>query len=231
MSQTPWNILIAEDDENLGTLLAEYLQSKGYQTTLSRDGKDALALFGKNIYDFCLLDVMMPLMDGFELAKKIRAVNQQVPILFLTAKGMKEDKLKGFDAGADDYLTKPFSMEELLARMQAIIKRTGKNKAKEQEKSEYALGKYIFFPGLQKLQLSDQEIKLTFKESELLKIMCQHQNELIERSFALKKIWGDDSYYNSRSMDVYLTKLRKYLKEEPSIEIVSVHGKGFKMML
>lgn len=225
------NILIAEDDENLGIILSEYLSTKGYKTSLMRDGQAAFQEFKKNTYDFCILDVMMPVMDGFALAQKIRIENEYVPILFLTAKGMKEDKLKGFELGADDYLTKPFSMEELIMRIKAITKRASTSASKKEEKSEYVLGKFKFIPGLQKLVAGKTEHKLTFKENELLKIMCQHQNEIIERSIALKRVWGDDSYYNSRSMDVYLTKLRKYLKDDPSIDILSVHGKGFKMMV
>ncbi len=225
------HVLVAEDDTNLGIILHEYLQAKGIESTLTRDGKSAFDTFTKGNFDLCILDVMMPVMDGFTLAKKIKSVNEKTPILFLTAKTMKEDKIEGFKIGADDYLTKPFSMEELIYRIQAIMKRVGNDSSKNKLAHEYQVGKYIFYPEQQKLILNEKPQKLTFKESELLKIMCENKNEIIDRSVALKRIWGDDSYYNSRSMDVYLTKLRKYLKEDTSIEIISIHGKGFKMMI
>lgn len=222
-------ILLTEDDENLGMLLREYLQAKGYQTDLQPDGEAGYHAFMKNKYDVCILDVMMPKKDGFSLAQDIRTVNSEIPIIFLTAKSLKEDVLEGFKLGADDYLTKPFSMEELLFRLEAILRRTNGNKNKEKEK--FTLGKFSFDAQKQILAEGDIIVKLTTKESELLKLLCQHSNDVLERNFALKKIWIDDNYFNARSMDVYITKLRKHLKEEPSVEIINIHGKGYKLIV
>ena len=223
-----YKILLTEDDENLGMLLREYLQAKGFETDLLPDGEEGYKAFMSKKYDLCILDVMMPKKDGFSLAKDIRMVNTDVPIIFLTAKSLKEDIFQGFKIGADDYLTKPFSMEELLFRLEAILRRTkGGNTAQE----FYQLGKYKF--DTQKQQLIDGEIllKLTTKESELLKLLCTNANKVLERNFALKTIWVDDNYFNARSMDVYITKLRKHLKDEPNVEIINVHGKGYKLVM
>ena len=227
---TKIRILLAEDDENLGPLLKEYLQAKNYETDLVIDGEKAFKSFQKNLYDLCILDVMMPLKDGFTVAKEIRAINKDIPIMFLTAKSLKDDILHGFKIGADDYITKPFNMEELLFRIEAILRRT-KADSKFTGETIYKLGKYTF--DFQKQSLSSNEIvhKLTTKESELLKMLCDNINDVLERNYALKSIWEDDSYFNARSMDVYITKLRKYLKDEPSVEILNVHGKGFKLIL
>lgn len=223
-----YKLLLAEDDENLGMLLREYLQAKGYKTDLCPDGEEAYKAFTANTYDLCVLDVMMPKKDGFTLAKDIRLINADIPIIFLTAKTMKEDVFKGFKIGADDYITKPFSMEELLFRLEAIIRRT---KGVSALQDIYQLGKFKF--DTQKQQLIDGEniVKLTTKESELLKLLCNNANKVLERNFALKTIWVDDNYFNARSMDVYITKLRKHLKEEPSVEIINVHGKGYKLVM
>lgn len=221
-------ILLAEDDENLGMLLREYLMAKGYDTDLKPDGEAAYDAFVKNKYSICIFDVMMPKKDGFTLAADIKMLNPEVPIIFLTAKSLKEDILEGFKIGADDYLTKPFSMEELLFRIEAILRRTSGNKQKEQQ--EYELGKFKFDTQKQTLSDSEKMVKLTTKESELLKLLCAHANDVLERNFALKKIWIDDNYFNARSMDVYITKLRKHLKEEPSVEIINIHGKGYKLI-
>src|SRR6056297_132390 len=200
MEETKAKILLAEDDENLGMLLREYLTAKGYETALFKDGEEALKGFDKDKYDLCILDVMMPKMDGFTLAKNIRKENATVPFLFLTAKSMKEDILEGFSLGADDYMTKPFSMEELLFRMQAILRRTG-NKSSEQEQWMFEIGDFTFDAQKQTLTHDGTEQKLTTKENELLKLLCEHKNDLLERNYALKQIWSEDSYFNARSMD------------------------------
>jgi len=223
-------VLLAEDDKNLGSVLKAYLEAKGYNTTLCIDGKEALETFKRNEFDFCILDIMMPVMDGFTLAKEIRKMDTQVPILFLTAKSMQEDKIYGFELGADDYLTKPFSMEELLLRIKAIRRR-----AREAEKSKldtnfFTFGKYSFDHNRQILSIGKKQQKLTSKEADLLKLLCQNTNSVLDRSVALNKIWYDDSYFNARSMDVYITKLRKYLKEDPDVELINVHGVGFKLV-
>ena len=222
-------VLLAEDDKNLGTILKSYLEAKGYPATLCVNGQDAFLEFNKNKYDFCIVDVMMPVKDGFTLAKEIRNIDKKVPILFLTAKSMQEDKLKGFEIGADDYLTKPFSMEELLARMEAILRRSAAED-EEPEGDTYELGKMEFNFVRQTLSMGKEEVKLTSKEAALLKLLCQNLNNVVDRSVALNKIWLDDSYFNARSMDVYITKLRKYLKMDPSVELINVHGVGFKLV-
>ena len=223
------NILLCEDDENLGMLLREYLQAKGYNTELCPDGDAGYKAFIKGKYDICVFDVMMPKKDGFTLAKEIRAVNADVPIMFLTAKNLKDDIFEGFKIGADDYITKPFSMEELTLRMEAILRRVrGK---KNREVTIYNIGKFTFDSKKQILAIGDKSTKLTTKESELLGLLCAHQTEILQRDFALKSIWIDDNYFNARSMDVYITKLRKHLKEDPSVEIINIHGKGYKLIV
>jgi len=222
-------ILLCEDDENLGMLLREYLQAKGYATDLMPDGDAGYKAFTKNKYDICVLDVMMPKKDGFTLAQEIRQMNGEVPILFLTAKTLKEDILEGFKIGADDYMTKPFSMEELLLRIEAILRRVKGKKSKEGV--IYKMGKFTFDTQKQLLIMGDDTIKLTTKESELLALLCAHGNDILERNHALKTIWIDDNYFNARSMDVYITKLRKHLKADPSIEIINIHGKGYKIII
>lgn len=222
-------VLLAEDDENLGFLLKEYLQAKDYEVDLYKDGEKAFKGFQNNYYDICILDVMMPIKDGFTLAKEIRMSNGTMPILFLTAKSMKEDVIEGFALGADDYMTKPFSIEELLMRLEAILRRTRKDSPLT-EQSQFQIGKYVFDATKQTLQIDSDIRKLTTKESELLKYLCINKNSLLDRNFALKTIWVDDSYFNARSMDVYITKLRKYLSDDPTIEIINVRGKGFKLI-
>ncbi|MFI5142043.1 MAG: response regulator transcription factor [Bacteroidia bacterium] len=231
MSTEKIKILLAEDDPNLGLLLEEYLQAKDYDVTLAVNGKEAFDMFCKHSYDLCLLDVMMPLKDGFTLAKEIRVSNKQVPIIFLTAKSMKEDTIEGFNAGGDDYMTKPFSTEELLARIQAVLRRSMKAMALENTQTEFIIGKYKFNTETQLLKGGTEDVKLTTKEGQLLRLLAINQNDILDRSFALKTIWHDDNYFNSRSMDVYITKLRKYLKQDPKVEIVNVHGKGFKLLV
>lgn len=223
------NILLAEDDDNLGMLLHNFLNAKGFKTDLAKNGKEAFEKFNMFKYDFCILDVMMPKVDGFTLANDIRHIDQQVPILFLTAKAMKEDRLVGFESGADDYLTKPFEMEELLARINAILRRT---KGKETQKEEaYNLGKTQYNPDTRVITTGEDERKLTTKENQLLQLLVKNKNEILDRNAALKAIWGDDNYFNGRSMDVYVAKLRKILGDDQSIEILNVHGKGFKLIV
>ncbi len=219
-------ILLVEDDTNLGSLLKEYLIAKGYETELQADGEKGLLAFKRDHYDLCILDVMMPIKDGFTLAKDIRIMDTDVPFIFLTAKSMKSDILAGFNIGADDYITKPFSMEELLMRIEAILRRTTKSTNQE----NFRLGSFLFDANKQTLTNKSDSIKLTTKESDLLKLLCQYSNQILERNYALKAIWKDDSYFNARSMDVYITKLRKHLKTEPSIQIINVHGKGYKLI-
>lgn len=222
------SILLCEDDENLGMLLREYLQAKGYHAELCADGDAGYRAFLKGKFDICVLDVMMPIKDGFTLAQEIRAANTNIPIIFLTAKTLKEDILEGFKIGADDYITKPFSMEELVFRIEAILRRVcGK---KNKENSVYKIGRFQFDTQKQLLSIDGQQTKLTTKESELLGLLCAHANEILQRDFALKTIWIDDNYFNARSMDVYITKLRKHLKADSSIEIINIHGKGYKLI-
>ena len=231
MEDNQINVLLAEDDKNLGSVLTSYLNAKGFPTTLCINGQEAFDKFKKDKFDFCIVDVMMPVKDGFTLAKEIRQIDQKIPILFLTAKSMQEDKLKGFELGADDYMTKPFSMEELLMRMKAIVRRTTESKTMETSRTFYEIGIFTFDYNRQILKTSGNDQKLTSKESELLKMLCDNINGVLDRSIALKKIWHDDSYFNARSMDVYVTKLRKYLKADPKIELINVHGVGFKLVI
>lgn len=221
-------ILLCEDDENLGMLLREYLQAKGYDTELFPDGEAGFRAFTQGKYDLCVLDVMMPKKDGFSLARDIRGLNEETPIIFLTAKTLKEDILEGFRIGADDYLTKPFSMEELTFRIEAILRRIrGK---KNRNRTHYQIGDFFFDTQKQILTIGDEQTKLTTKESELLSLLCAHANEILQRDYALKTIWIDDNYFNARSMDVYITKLRKHLKADPTVEIINIHGKGYKLI-
>ena len=222
-------ILLCEDDENLGMLLREYLQAKGYVADLFPDGDAGYKAFLKNKYDICVFDVMMPKKDGFTLAQEVRSANSEIPIIFLTAKTLKEDILEGFKIGADDYITKPFSMEELTFRVEAILRRVrGK---KNRETNVYKIGKFTFDIQKQILSINGEQTKLTTKESELLNLLCSHANDVLNRDFALKTIWIDDNYFNARSMDVYITKLRKHLKADPAIEIINIHGKGYKLII
>lgn len=221
-------ILLCEDDENLGMLLREYLQAKGFSADLYPDGDAGYKAFVKGKYDLCVFDVMMPEKDGFQLAQEVRSVNADVPIIFLSARSMKEDIFSGFKIGADDYLTKPFSMEELVLRIEAILRRV-KGK-KDRDITMYRLGKFMFDTQKQTLLNGDNITKLTTKESELLSLLCSHANDILERNYALKTIWIDDNYFNARSMDVYITKLRKHLKDDPTIEIINIHGKGYKLI-
>jgi two-component system, OmpR family, response regulator len=224
------SVLLCEDDPNLGALLRDFLTAKGFDTELATDGQEGLKLFRRNSHDFLILDVMMPVKDGFTLAEEIRHDDKHTPILFLTAKSMKEDTLEGFKVGADDYMTKPFSMEELLVRMNAILRRTSALPVGEDDAVEFNISTYKFDYNKQKPIHTKEEIKLTTKENELLYLLCKNKNGVMERSFALKSIWGDDNYFNGRSMDVYIAKLRKHLRHDPSVEIINIHGRGFKLL-
>jgi len=223
-------ILLAEDDVNLGNLLCDYLKAKGYETVLASNGDEAFNLFAKGGFNLCLFDVMMPIKDGFTLAKEIRKIDETIPIIFLTAKSMKEDTLQGFQSGADDYISKPFSMEELLARITAVLRRSMPQQ-KEEETHLFTVGKYQFDYQKRLLSLNGKEQKLTSKENELLKLLCINQGKMLERTYALKAIWEDDNYFNARSMDVYIAKLRKLLNEDDRIEIMNVHGRGFRFFI
>lgn len=223
-------ILLAEDDPNLGSLLQEYLEAKEFETVLCADGDKAFKTFSRQQFDFVLLDVMMPVKDGFTVAKEIRTINKKIPIIFLTAKSMKEDTLKGFSLGADDYISKPFSMEELLVRINAVLRRTDAYQEASEENKFFELGAFVFDFERQILKDDTSEVKLTTKENELLHLLCLNKNGVLERNYALNAIWGDDNYFNGRSMDVYIAKLRKHLRKDPRIEIINIHGKGFKLL-
>ena len=226
----PIKLLVVEDDPNLGTLLAEYLRAKGYDTELRTDGQQGWQAYQKGKFDLLLLDVMMPLKDGFTLASDIRKKDAEVPIIFLTAKSMKQDTIHGFQSGADDYITKPFGMEELLLRVSAVLRRTKGAVPKAEEPDHYRIGGTVFEPRKQILRTPIGERRLTTKESELLRLLCMQRNDVLERSKALLEVWGNDSYFSGRSMDVYIAKLRKYLREDPAIEIINIHGRGFRLV-
>lgn len=228
MEIEPLKILLAEDDPNLGSILQSYMEAKGYPAKLYVNGEEALNAYKSEHFDFLVLDVMMPIKDGFTLAKEIRAVDTKTPILFLTAKAMEEDKRMGYEIGADDYLTKPFSMDELLMKIEAISRRC--NPYGATSSNTFNIGKYTFDYTKQTLEFEGNTQRLTSRESDLLKLLCISKNDILDRSFALKKIWLDDSYFNARSMDVYVAKLRKYLSGDPNISIMNVHGIGFKLV-
>ena len=223
-------ILLCEDDTNLGMVLKNYLDLNDYTVTLERDGKLGLAAFQREKFDLCLLDVMMPNMDGFTLAEEIRDVNPDVPLFFLSAKTMKDDIIQGYKLGAEDYITKPFDSEVLLLKIKAILKRN-EELHREEVNAEYDLGKYHFNPRLRELIIDGKTQTLSPKENELLKMLSEYKNDLLSREIALKKIWGSDTYFNGRSMDVYIAKLRKYLREDPALEIVNIHGNGFRLVV
>ena len=224
-------ILLVEDDDNFGTVLRDYLQLNGYKVVLTRNGLDGFEKFKKNEFDICILDVMMPYKDGFTLAKEIRSKDKNTPIIFLTAKSMKEDVLKGYKIGADDYLTKPFDSEILLKKLEVLIQRTQKNIKKSKPKSRILIGDFIFNPRLRTLiYKKDAPTNLSPKENQLLLMLVENQNDLLSRSIALEEIWSDDNYFTSRSMDVYIAKLRKYLRQDASAEIVNIHGERYRLI-
>ena len=223
-------ILIVEDDPNLGKVLLEYLSMKGFDTDIAENGEIGLKKFLNQQYDFVVLDIMMPKKDGFSLAQDIRKIDDKIPIIFLTAKSQKENVLKAFKIGADDYLTKPFSIDELLVRIKAIQKRLPKKEVIELV-DEFKFASFTFFHKQNLLIVGTTKINLTTKENELLKLFCINLNKKVDRNHALIKIWGDDSYYNARSMDVYIAKLRKYLSHNDKVQIKTIHGHGFKLMV
>ena len=229
-SNTKPRILLCEDDPNLGLVLKNFLELNDYEVILERDGRLGLAAFQREKFDICLLDVMMPKMDGFALAEEIRDINPDVPLFFLSAKSLKEDQIKGYNLGADDYITKPFDSDVLLLKIKAILKRN-EEQNREVINTEYDLGQYHFIPKLRELSLGEKKTTLSPKENELLKMLSEYKNDLLQRDQALKKIWGNDNYFNGRSMDVYIAKLRKYLKEDPNVEIVNIHGNGFRLIV
>ena len=226
-------ILLVEDDPNLGLLLQDYLQLKGkFDVVLCTDGEEGLKAFTKQNFDLCILDVMMPKKDGFTLGKEIRKANQQVPIIFATAKAMMEDKASAYDLGGDDYITKPFRIEELLLRINALLKRVAaKENTSEPAQTQFEIGNYTFDYTTQLISFNGQQQKLSTKEAELLRLLCIKKNEVLTREEALLNIWHDDNYFNGRSMDVFLSKIRKYLKDDPSVEIINVHGRGYKLLI
>lgn len=223
-------VLLAEDDSNLGMLLKNYLAAKNFDTTLVRTGTQALDAFSTQSFNICVFDIMMPEMDGITLAKEIRLSNQEIPIIFLTAKNQQEDIIEGFISGADDYITKPFSMEELIYRIEAVLRRTGGNAVWSVKEGPYQIGSFTFDPLKQILTHKGKAVKLTTKESELLELLYRHKNEILERNYALKAIWIDDNYFNARSMDVYISRLRKYLGKDLTLKILNIHGKGYKLI-
>ena len=230
MEAAKTKILLCEDDTNLGMVLKNYLELHQYDVTLERDGRLGLAAFQREKFDICLLDIMMPNMDGFTVAEEIRDINPDVPLFFLSAKTMKEDIIQGYKLGADDYITKPFDSEVLLHKIKAILKRN-EEVHREEVNAEYDLGIYHFNPRLRELSVNGKKQTLSPKENELLKMLADYKNDLLPREAALKKIWGSDTYFNGRSMDVYIAKLRKYLKEDEKLEIVNIHGNGFRLVV
>jgi len=218
-------ILLVEDDPALGYVIKDNLAHKGFEVTLCKDGEQGYEIFDQQLFDLCIFDVMMPKKDGFTLAQEVRKRNSHVPILFVTAKAMIEDKLEGFRAGGDDYIVKPFSMEELFARIEVFLRRTNGNR----ENNSYELGAFLFDGKNFKLSHPTGEKTLTQKEAEVMKLLCCNKERVLKREEILKAVWGDDDYFMGRSLDVFISKLRKYLKEDPNVEIVNYHGVGFKL--
>jgi len=232
MENEKFKVLLVEDDTNFGQVLKNYLELNDFVVELARDGILGLAAFRREKYDICLLDVMMPNMDGFTLAEEIRNVDPDIPLFFLSAKSMKEDILNGYKLGADDYITKPFDSEVLLHKIKAILKRNQELQDKQHSQVEFVVGRYHFNSKLRTLQFDGGEPQtLSPKENELLLMLCEYKNDLLPRDAALKRIWGSDTYFNGRSMDVYIAKLRKYLKEDSTVEIVNIHGNGFRLVV
>ncbi|MFD2245485.1 response regulator transcription factor [Pontibacter ruber] len=229
MADTAIHILLAEDDPNFGIVLKDYLEMHDYEVTLCKDGNQGSTAFRKGKYDLCILDVMMPEKDGFTLAREIKKLDTNVPIIFLTAKTLKEDMLEGFKIGADDYITKPFDSEVLLYKIKAVLNRKGGVTPEKAEPTEYTIGSYVLQPKLRLLHHQGHEQKLSPKEADLLLMLCQHLNDVLPREIALQRIWREDTYFTARSMDVYIAKLRKYLKEDPTVEIINIHGQGYRL--
>lgn len=231
MGDTIAKVLLLEDDPNLGFVLQEFLEHKGYDVVLREDGEQGLKAYHDDTYDICVVDVMMPKMDGFTFTQQVRKTDRETPIIFLTAKSMKEDKIQGFKLGGDDYITKPFSMEELELRVEAVLRRSGNGHAEPEEKKQFEIGTFQYDHPSRKLTQNGETQTLTTKEAELLRLLAVNKNRVLEREIALKLIWGNDNYFTGRSMDVFITKLRKYLKTDPKIEIVNVHGTGYKLLV
>lgn len=229
MSKTKKHILLVEDDRNFGEVLKSYLEMDGYLVTWEKEGESGLRAFKSGQFDLCVLDVMMPIMDGITLAKEIRFSNQLIPIIFLTAKGLKDDVLKGYKSGADDYINKPFDSEVLLYKIKALLKRGVSGRTQLPDVFEFEIGEFHFNYKLRFIKRDGQSQKLSPKEAELLLMLCQHMDDVLPRELALKQIWQDDNYFTTRSMDVYVAKLRKYLKADPALKIANVHGAGFQL--
>lgn len=230
MEKEKFKVLLVEDDTNFGQVLKNYLELNDFIVELARDGILGLAAFRREKFDICLLDVMMPNMDGFTLAEEIRNVDPEIPLFFLSAKSMKDDILNGYKLGADDYITKPFDSEILLQKIKAILKRNQELQEKQHAQVEFIIGRYHFNSKLRSLAIDDKSQTLSPKENELLTMLCEYKNDLLPRETALKRIWGSDTYFNGRSMDVYIAKLRKYLREDTGVEIVNIHGNGFRLV-
>jgi DNA-binding response OmpR family regulator len=224
-------ILLLEDDTNLGFLLQEHLEMNSYKVKLCRNGEDGFNEYKKDKYSLCLVDVMMPKKDGFTFVKELREFDSIIPVIFLTAKSLKEDRIEGFKIGCDDYITKPFSMEELMLRIQAVLRRSNNSLYEEITQTFFSIGKFSFDFNLRTLTIRQNKTELTSREAELLRLLCIYQNKILERETALKTVWGNDSYFNSRSMDVFISRLRKYLKDDPAINLMNIHGKGYKLMV
>ena len=224
------HVLLLEDDANLGLVLQEHLKLNGYEVTLCANGEDGTEALKEGQFDLCLVDVMMPKKDGFTFAREVRGMNNQIPLIFLTAKSLKDDRIEGFRIGCDDYITKPFSVEELQLRMEAVLRRSLPDRT-EETPTEFEIGQYRFDSIRQLLQHQNEERKLTARESELLALLCLNVNQVLEREHALKEIWGDSSYFSGRSMDVFVSKLRKYLKHDSNVSIMSIHGRGLRLVV
>jgi len=227
----PVRVLLVEDDLNLGEVIRDLLEIKGYRAVLTRDGESSLTAFLKGDFDLCLIDVMLPKMDGFDLARAIRKADRDVPLIFLTAKAMKEDRVEGFKAGGDDYVTKPFHTEELLLRIEAVLRRSRGEAGGGGDDAVLSIGDFRFDPQARTLERRGDKRSLTQKESDLLLLFARHRNEVLERDAAMRAIWGAEGYFVSRSMDVYISKLRKFLAGDPGVEIRNVHGRGFKLVV
>jgi DNA-binding response OmpR family regulator len=223
-------ILLLEDDPNLGFLLREHLEMNDYKVKLCKNGEEGLNEYKNDKYDLCLVDVMMPKKDGFTFVAELREFDSQIPVIFLTAKSLKEDRIEGFKIGCDDYITKPFSMEELMLRIHAVLRRTN-HTSEETQQTLFSIGKFSFDYNQRNLLLGKNKTELTSKEAELLRLLCVYQNKVLERELALKSVWGDDSYFNSRSMDVFISRLRKYLKDDPNITLMNIHSRGYKLTI
>lgn len=231
MEKEKSKILLVEDDTNFGQVLKNYLEINDFIVELARDGILGLAAFRREKFDICLLDIMMPNVDGFTLAEEIRNVDPDVPLFFLSAKSMKDDILTGYKLGADDYITKPFDSEVLLHKIKAVLKRNQELQERHHAQVEFKIGEFRFNSKLRTLEIFGKAQTLSPKENELLTMLCEYKNDLLPREAALKRIWGSDTYFNGRSMDVYIAKLRKYLKSDPNVEIVNIHGNGFRLVV